>query len=78
MSQKIIKIGTSHGVTISSSLLEQIGLKLGDAVSLSYNSTNNTIEIKSQNMELRVEQLAEAKELIDEYSAQLTEIDYVE
>ena len=45
MVQKIIKIGTSAGIILSSSLLEGWGLKVGDIIDVEVNKENRTIII---------------------------------
>lgn len=45
MSQKIIRIGSSMGVTLPKRLLAKLGVSASDSVELSYNSRHNSIEI---------------------------------
>ena len=46
MSQKVITIGSSHGVTLSKNVLQALQLQGGDDVSVEYNSHKKCIEIK--------------------------------
>ncbi len=46
MAQKIIRIGSSNGVTLSQNLLEQAGLRYGDKVTVSLDS-DGSIRIRS-------------------------------
>lgn len=44
MAQKIIKIGSSAGVTIPKKQLEELGLSVGDEVNISLNPVSKKIE----------------------------------
>ena len=46
MSQKVIKIGTSIGFTISKDNAAKLGLKPGDAVETFFNAKNGSLEVK--------------------------------
>jgi putative addiction module antidote len=45
MAQKIIRIGSSVGVTIPKDILDRSGVALGDAVSVSFDETNASVRI---------------------------------
>ncbi len=48
MSKKVLQIGTSLGLTISSDLLTKLGLKKGSRVSVTYNRKRESIEIQPE------------------------------
>ena len=45
MSQKVIKIGSSIGVTLPKRLLEKLALEPGDSVDLLYNPRKEVVEL---------------------------------
>lgn len=49
MTQKVLKIGTSTAVTIPKSSLDELGLKLGDNVTVKIDKRTKTVIIQSQN-----------------------------
>lgn len=75
MSQKIIKIGSSLGVTLSRHVLQDAGLKHGDEVKLAFNTTSGLIEVSSSNLELHYQELREAKSLVNKHREELQKLD---
>ncbi|MEX0878028.1 MAG: hypothetical protein WDZ40_04200 [Candidatus Spechtbacterales bacterium] len=76
MSQKVIKIGTSAGVTLSKKALKELGLKPGDNVEVNFNRKNKVITIHSAT-EISKEDEKIAKltmNFIDRYRGALNEL----
>ena len=46
MSQKILKVGTSAAVTIPKGTLEELGLKIGDTVTLDVNKNDKHLTVR--------------------------------
>lgn len=46
MTRKIIKIGSSSGITLSKEVLSGLGLKVGDEVDIEIDKKNNTLQVK--------------------------------
>lgn len=46
MTQKLLKVGSSAAVTIPKKSLEELGLKLGDQVSVDIDKKNKTVSIR--------------------------------
>lgn len=74
MAQKIIKIGSSYGVTLSQNLLEQAGLQYGDRVVLSIGE-DRTIQIKSAHFIEDQKFLTQILGLLDKHQEELAKID---
>ena len=47
MTQKVLKVGSSAAVTIPKKSLEELGLKIGDKVSVEIDKTTKAVVIKS-------------------------------
>jgi putative addiction module antidote len=45
MSQKVLQIGTSAGITISKDLLQSLGLKIGDQVTIEINAKHSELVV---------------------------------
>ncbi len=45
MAQKVIKIGSSAGITLSKTTLEELGLEIGDTITVEANKKNMTVTI---------------------------------
>jgi len=66
MTQKILKVGSSAAVTIPKNSLEELGIKVGDSVSVEVDKKNQTFIVKpasAQNLETR----AWTKKFIERY-----------
>ena len=74
MAQKIIRIGSSYGVTLSQSLLEQAGLKYGDRVLLSLDD-DGSIKIRSVHFIEDQKFLAQVLTLLEKHQDELGKID---
>lgn len=74
MSQKIIRIGSSQGVTISQGLMSELGLRVGDEVKLSVDKKRGAIEVQPAVDEHIQNLLVDAKRLIREYRSELQHI----
>ena len=74
MAQKIIKIGSSYGVTLRSDVLDALGLRQGDKVSVRSNSKSGTIEIRSARAEEDQQKLVEAQRLVEKHKEQLSKL----
>ncbi len=46
MIQKVLKVGSSAAVTIPKKSLKELGLKIGDSVSIDVNTTGRTVSIR--------------------------------
>ncbi len=46
MSQKVIRIGSSAGLTISPDILEALGIQIGDAVEVSAHRSARTLTVR--------------------------------
>lgn len=77
MAQKIIKIGSSLGVTLPKRLLKKLNLKQSDEVELEYNNRHQSIEITAVKPQTEpVNSLfAEVKTIIDEHQAEFAKLD---
>ena len=47
MTQKLLKVGSSAAVTIPKKSLEELGLKIGDRVSVDIDKKNKSVSIKA-------------------------------
>jgi putative addiction module antidote len=47
MIQKLLKVGSSAAVTIPKKSLKELGLKVGDSISLSFDRTNKRVTIEA-------------------------------
>ena len=47
MLQKVLKVGSSAAVTIPKKSLEELGLKIGDEVTVTVNRENRTLMVES-------------------------------
>ena len=75
MSQKIIKIGSSQGVTLSRKALEQIGLQLGEAVIVEYDRQEQAIIIKAESTSEAPPELQHAAQLAQKFSDEIKQIE---
>ena len=74
MSQKIIRIGSSLGVTLRADLLEKTGLSQGDEVLIEFNAKTNTIELRSAQADVLSQQLAEAQLIVSRYKDEIRKL----
>lgn len=74
MTQKIIKIGSSLGVTLSGDLLSRAGLQLGDTVHVAYDEREHSIRVESSQKDELTRNLMEAKSLIDKYEDEIQKL----
>ncbi len=77
MSQKIIRIGSSLGVTLPKRLLDKLNLKLSDEIELSYNPRRETIEITAlKPTAQKIDSLfSEIKQIVDEHQAEFAKLE---
>jgi antitoxin component of MazEF toxin-antitoxin module len=77
MAQKIIRIGSSLGVTIPKRLLEKLELTASDEVELNYNRRHESIDITAvKTKERQADSLyTEIKQLIDENQEEFAKLD---
>ena len=74
MQQKIIKIGSSTGITLRPELLRAAGLKLGDTVDVTSNQVSGLIEIKSATQDQFSRDVAEGLSLVRRYRQELDKL----
>ena len=67
MTQKVLKVGSSAAVTIPKKLLEELGLKIGDQVSVEIDKRNQTVLIEPVNKKIDRELLNWTKKFINRY-----------
>lgn len=76
MSQKIIRIGSSLGVTLPKRLLSKLGLDLADEVELNYNPRHESIELQAVKPQTKTDSLfSEIKQIVDEHQAEFSKLD---
>ena len=77
MAQKIIKIGSSLGVTIPKRLLLKLDAEQSSLVDVEYNSRKNLLEISLvKNSDPQPSSLfSEVKELVDSHQAEFLKLD---
>ena len=66
MAQKVLKVGSSAAVTIPRSSLQELGLKIGDSVTLTVNKKNKQVVIEPS-VSVDAELVAWAKDFIEKY-----------
>ena len=71
MAQKIIKVGTSAAVTIPKKSLEELGLHIGDEVSMEINKKNRAVIIVPHKTDVDRELMEWTKRFIEKYRAAL-------
>ena len=75
MSKKVIKIGTSLGVTISKATLQKAGIDAGDRVDVTFNTKKGVIEISSTKKAKPISKyLIKTNEIIDAYKEELKKL----
>ncbi len=68
MTRKIIKIGSSKGITIPEETMKKLNLQRGEKVEVTFNEKNRVIEVKPAKKESEDQQLLKwTKEFIEEY-----------
>ena len=75
MSQKIIKIGSSLGVTLRSSMLKQAGLKQGDHVQVSFDKERGSIVVENAQQAEFARSVAKAMDLVADHRDELAKLD---
>jgi len=75
MSQKIIKIGSSLGITLRKDLLRELKLDHGDTVKIQFNSATGMIEVSSAYAEEYAQVIIEAKKLVNQNLDELSKLD---
>lgn len=73
MAQKILKVGSSAAVTIPKKSLEELGLKIGDKISMEIDKKNCRVFIEPATKEVKVnkELLDWTKKFIERYHSAL-------
>ena len=67
MIQKVLRVGSSAAVTIPKKSLKELGLKIGDSVSLSFDRSNKTMTVESVSGVADVETIRWARKFISKY-----------
>ncbi len=67
MIQKVLKVGTSAAVTIPKKSLAELGLKIGDDVSITIDKKRRTVTVESQKINVDAEVLEWTRRFIDQY-----------
>ncbi len=75
MGQKIIKIGSSVGVTLSSEVLKSAGLKPGDNVQVGFDESRGSITVESAQVQEFAQEVAAASRLVQKYQEELRKLD---
>ena len=66
MTQKVLQIGSSAGVTLPKILLEELGLKIGDQVQVKIDKNRKTVVIEP-NIQIDRELLDWTEKFIEQY-----------
>lgn len=76
MTRKIIKIGSSVGITLPKALLTQMGLSVGDAVVISEDKNTGCVSIEPEKKKYAPdkENVEWAKEFVERYRPALEEL----
>lgn len=77
MQQKVIKVGSSAGVTIPKHSLEMLGLSIGSSVTISIDQKNKRMVVESTDASLAgidEETIAWTKTFVDQYRGALKEL----
>ncbi len=78
MGQKVIKIGSSVGVTLSKRMLDKLGLKLGDVIDIDFNTRKGVLEISKMRGDSPEDSdgiVSLVAKLAEEYQDQLSQLD---
>lgn len=67
MIQKVLKVGGSAAVTIPKKSLEELGIKIGDSVSVSVHDMKVTIEPQKASVVVDTDTVSWAKKFIEAY-----------
>jgi putative addiction module antidote len=71
MTQKVLKVGSSAAVTIPKKSLEELGLKIGDHVSLSIDKARKVVTISAASESVDHELLDWTRKFIERYKPAL-------
>lgn len=75
MTRKIIKIGSSKGITIPEETMRKLNLKQGERVEVTFNKENRVIEVKPIKKESKDKELLNwTKEFVKEYKDALEKL----
>lgn len=74
MTRKIIKIGSSSGITLSKEVLSELGLKVGDEVDIEIDKKNKTARIKGSSIKVDKELIDWTDNFIERYRKDLEEL----
>jgi len=74
MAQKIIKIGSSAGITIPKAELEKLGLTVGDEVSVSWDKTQGAFIVETAQGGVDKDTVDWTRKFIDTYRPALEEL----
>ena len=66
MTQKVLKVGSSAAVTIPKKSLEELGLKIGDRVTVAINRDNKSIVVQPS-VAVDAETVEWARDFIEKY-----------
>lgn len=66
MAQKVLKVGSSAAVTIPKKSLEELGLKIGDTVTVAINRENKSITVQPS-VSVDAETVEWARDFIEKY-----------
>jgi putative addiction module antidote len=74
MTQKVIQIGSSAGVTLSKETLKKLGLKVGDRVQVEVDDKSRVVSVRAVKVERNKEVGDWTKKFIDRYRPALEEL----
>ena len=67
MIQKVLRVGSSAAVTIPKKSLKELGLKIGDSVSLSIDATKQKMTLQRSTEIVDKETIAWARKFVEKY-----------
>jgi len=67
MTQKVLKVGSSAAVTIPKKSLEELGLKIGDKITVDLDKKNKIVSVRPLQKEVDKEVLQWTKKFIERY-----------
>jgi len=74
MTQKVLKVGSSAAVTIPKKSLEELGLRIGDKVTVEVDKDKKIVSVKPVTGSVNKELLDWTKKFIDRYRPALEEL----
>lgn len=71
MTQKVLKVGSSAAVTIPKKSLEELGLKIGDRVSVDVDRKSRAFVVRAREVKVDLELMNWTKNFIEKYRSAL-------